>query len=101
MVWAGLRTICAFTARGNAASPVHVCKLCHRSVCVNYGAMIIWNAVSTMTMHLRLSAMKNIEELLIISTNKCTKTSLSLFSLLKECPNTYFGNCIAIIRVFL
>jgi hypothetical protein len=37
----------------------------------------------------------------IISTNKCTRTSLSLFSLLKECPNTHFGNYIAIIRVFL
>jgi hypothetical protein len=35
---------------------------------------------------------------LIISTNKCTKTSLSLFPLLKECPNTHFGNYIAIIR---
>jgi hypothetical protein len=37
---------------------------------------------------------------LIISTNKCTKTSLSLFSLLKECPNTHFGNYITIIRGF-
>jgi hypothetical protein len=42
---------------------------------------------------------KQLRVQLIISTNKRTRTSLSLFSLLKECPNTHFGNYITIICV--